>query len=349
MPTLYDIFKSDNIVGYIQSREYTVNDAFLGSALFPAQKQAGLSLAWLRDTMGLDIALMPSTFDAKAELRDRIGVSTAETEMAFFKEAMRIGERDRQQLLMIKNEEYVQPIIARIYDDIGNLVRGVEVQAERMRMQLLSTGRIAISRNGAAYDYDYNFPTEHMDTISVVAKKWSATDTASPLDDIDEWVETIQLSGGIKPTRAICSPLTWSYLRKNESILKGMNPVTYATARMTAPEIRRYIFEQTGVVVEVYDKMYKPSFGAAGARYFPDNVFTLIPEGILGNTWFGTTPEEADLMDGNGTSAQVSLVGTGIAVTTVKESDPVNVNTKVSAVLLPTLPTIESIFIANVA
>jgi len=33
----------------------------------------------------------------------------------------------------------------RIFDDAGNLIAGAEVQAERMRMQLLSTGKIKIT------------------------------------------------------------------------------------------------------------------------------------------------------------------------------------------------------------
>lgn len=347
MPTIYDFITARNIVAYTTGREYSYDAEYLGRSLFPDRKQAGLNLAWLRDNLGVSIALRPSSFDVKAELRDRIGFARAETEMAFFKEAMRISETDRQKLLMIANEEYVAPIVARIFDDYANLIDGVEIQAERMRMQLLSTGKIAISRDGAAYDYDYQFPATNTDEITVANDKWSAVTTADPLSDIEGWVTVVQASGGDKPTRAICSPAIWRHIRNNTLVKAAMNPITYATARMSSMQVREYVLEQTGVLVEVYDKTYRPSQGAAPAAYYPVNMFTLLPEGVLGNTYYGTTPEEADLMGGK-TDAEISLVNTGTAVTTSRITDPVTVDTKISAVLLPTFPRIDSVFIAKV-
>ena len=48
--------------------------AYLGEALFPAKKQAGLDLKWIKGAKGAPISLMPTAFDAKATFRDRIGV-----------------------------------------------------------------------------------------------------------------------------------------------------------------------------------------------------------------------------------------------------------------------------------
>ena len=47
---------------------------YIGTALFPARKKAGLDLAWIKGSKGLPVSLMPSAFDAKATFRDRIGV-----------------------------------------------------------------------------------------------------------------------------------------------------------------------------------------------------------------------------------------------------------------------------------
>ena len=76
-------------------------------------------------------------------------------------------------------------------------------------------------------------------------------------------------------------------------------------------------------------------------------MFTLLPAGALGNTWFGTTPEEADLM--GGANANVQIVNTGVAVTTYNTVDPVNVNTKVSQISLPSFEAADKVFIATVA
>ena len=47
----------------------------LGTSFFPSVKQAGLDLSWLKGHKGLPISLMPSTFDAKATFRGRIGLT----------------------------------------------------------------------------------------------------------------------------------------------------------------------------------------------------------------------------------------------------------------------------------
>ena len=73
----------------------------------------------------------------------------------------------------------------------------------------------------------------------------------------------------------------------------------------------------------------------------------MIPEGNLGSTWFGTTPEEADLMAG--AEASVELVDTGVAITTTKETDPVNVMTKVTQVSLPSFEQVDKVAILTVA
>ena len=104
-------------------------------------------------------------------------------------------------------------------------------------------------------------------------------------------------------------------------------------------------YEQTGVTIEVYDKKYKNLSGTT-TRFIPDDLFILIPEGDLGYTWFGTTPEEADLRSSS--IANVSVVDTGVAITTTEVADPVTVDTKVSQVTLPSFEAADKIIIADV-
>ncbi|MGZ7279945.1 major capsid protein, partial [Streptococcus pyogenes] len=69
--------------------------------------------------------------------------------------------------------------------------------------------------------------------------------------------------------------------------------------------------------------------------------------GNLGYTVFGTTPEQSDLLGGEATDANVSIVETGIAITTTKTTDPVNVQTKVSMIALPSFERLEEVHIIN--
>ena len=48
------------------------------------------------------------------------------------------------------------------------------------------------------------------------------------------------------------------------------------------------------------------------------------------------------------TVENVAIVDTGVAVTTIKQSDPVNVEIKVTQICLPDFPTADQIVIADV-
>lgn len=345
-----------NIFDYVQSKEiatyYTNNPSnsvpYLGATLFPSKKQLGLNISWIKGANGLPVALTPAAFDTKATLRDRIGFGKVETEMPFFREAMRVGEKDRQELNKLmagSNTAFIMPIINKIYDDISTLVSGAEVSAERMRMQLLATGKIAITANRQALDYDYKMNSTHKETLLTVAK-WSDTANSKPIADILRWQDKIETDTGTRPSRAICTRKTWNYLMTNSSIKLDMNPTAANNIIVTDAMVKQYIETKLGLTIAVYNKMYVDEAGAQ-KQFFPDDVFTLIPAGNLGNTYYGTTPEESDLMSG-ATEAQVSIVNTGVAVTTIKEAHPVNVETIVSMIALPSFELLDSIFIATV-
>ena len=94
----------------------------------------------------------------------------------------------------------------------------------------------------------------------------------------------------------------------------------------------------------VNDKRYADESGNA-VKFMPANTFVMFPDGDLGNTWFGTTPAESDLMSGN--VANVSITDTGVAVTTVQKADPVNVETIVSMICLPSFEQADKIGILD--
>ena len=350
MPNIFDLVNAKEIATYwTQKVENRI--PYLGETLFPAQKQLGLDISWFKGSQGLPVMLKPSAFDTKATLRDRIGISKIETEMPFFREAMRIGEKERQELNKASaaaNAQFLMPVLNRIYDDAGALVDGALVVPERMRMQLLSTGKIAVSAtvdgNRVAYDYDYKFPAKHKKTLDT--KKWSDTQNALPVQDIQEWQDKIEEDFGTRPNRAICTRKTWNYLLQNKSIRLDMDPIGGTNRIMTDSMLQQYLETKLGLRVAVYNKKF--SLDGTPTLFFPDDLFTLIPDGNLGNTYYGTTPEESDLMSG-ATEAQVQIVNTGVAVTSIKEPHPVNVMTIVSEIVLPSFESIDGVFIAKVA
>lgn len=345
---IFDLINAVNIATYYQENASN-RVPYLGETLFPARKQMGLDLSWIKGSNGLPVALKPSEFDAKATVRDRIGISKIESELAFFRESMRIGEKERQEILKLQgadNAQYLTPLINRIYDDVTNLVNGARVVPERMIMQLLSSGKINIVANRVPYVYDYQLSAGNMETLTMT-DQWSDPNS-TPIQDIKTWQDAVEDHSGIRPTRAICTRKTWNYLVDNASIKLDMNPSGGQNIIMTDSMLQQYLSSKLGLSVAVYNKKFATEVGGSSQLFFPDDVFTLIPEGTLGNTYYGTTPEEADLLSGN-TDAEVQIVDTGIAVTSIKEPHPVNVSTVVSEVVLPSFESIDNIFIATVS
>lgn len=322
---------------------------YLGATLFPAKKKIGLDLSWIKSHSGLPVSLAASEFDAKTLIRPREGFEVTATKMPFFREGRSIREEDRQELLRATElgEAYLNAVLARIYSDADDLVEGASVVAERMRMQLLSSGSINISdAKGKKIKYDYQFKASHKTTLTST-NKWD-DDDAPVNSQIETWLQTIEDDTGERPSRAILTTTTLNYLKANKEVLAELKPLLATSAMpLRTDAIIRWFNEAFGLQVAVYNKKYLNALGGAAAKFFPDNVFTLLPAGSLGNTWYGTTPEEADLMSGN--NANVSIVDTGVAVTTFKEVDPVNVNTKVSQICLPSFEAADKVFIATVA
>jgi len=347
MPNIYQLVKPKEIGVYYD--EATSNKTpYLGQTLFPSEKQLGLDLRWIKGSKGLPVALKPSAFDTESTLRDRVGFDELETEMPFFKEGTLIKERDRQELnkvIQSGNQSYIDMIVNKIFDNVTGLIEGADVQAERMIMQLLATGKISIVANKVNYDYDYQFNTDHMETL-LSTDMWSDLTNSDPISDIDTWQGIIEDDTGERPTKAICTKKTWNYLKKNENINLAIYPDGQGNKLITDAKLKDFLDTELDLQVAIYNKKFQSEAGAK-TQFFPDDVFTLIPDGDLGNLYYGTTPEESDLMSG-ATNAEVQIVNTGVAITTEKKTDPVNVFTKVSAIMLPSFESIDNVFIANV-
>lgn len=94
---LFDYINSQEIAAYVTERPENAVPYF-AETLFPNAKQMGTDISWLKGANGLPIAIQPSDYDVKARLREHSGFEQVATEMAFFREATRIGEKDRQKL-----------------------------------------------------------------------------------------------------------------------------------------------------------------------------------------------------------------------------------------------------------
>lgn len=340
--TIFDLMQSQELVAYWQ--ELVKDEApYPCEELFPNNKKRGLKLDWLKGARGLPIVLKTSAFDAAAVPRGRIGFDKLSANMPYFKESTFIDEELRQELNMVLetgNQVYVDAVMNRVFDDEMRLLRGARASRERMRMMALTTGAIAMASNGQSFVFDYG--VTHKGTASV---SWSDRENSDPIEDIRQAKEAIEQETGCTITRAMCDGKTWRDLRNNEKIKKEIFVLTNGVGALTNKQLDSYIADQLdGLKIRVNKYRYKDEQGNTQA-FMPENTFVMFPDGALGTTWFGTTPAESDLMAGN--AANVSITDTGVAVTTVQKADPVNVETIVSMICLPSFESADEVYIID--
>lgn len=328
---------------------------YLGSGLFPSVKRAGLDLAWIKGHKGLPVSLKPSAFDAKATFRDRIGVSKLETEMPFFREGYKIKEKDRQEILRAQssNDPYAADVINRIYDDQQDLIAGADVVPERMRMQLLfpegGAMGITIKANGVNYTYNYD-PDGAWEKANYTALTttdlWTAIATADPFKQIQTIKDKMASNYGVTLAYMVMNTTTFNLMKATDAVKNRWLTVTgRSMGYLTNDEAKDVIASTTGIQIVIYDKMYADESGASH-KFVPDGYVSFIPEGALGKTAYGTTPEEADLA-GSG-KADVAIVNTGVAITVETTVHPVNVNTYASEIVLPSFERMDEVAVMKV-
>jgi hypothetical protein len=327
---------------------------YLGSGFFTPKKKQGLDLKWIKTSKGLPVSLAPSNFDAKSTIRSREGFTIDNTEMAFFRESMLVKEQDEIDIARVQeaSDPYATDVLNHIYDDANTLIDAANVVPERMIMQLLTPAdgspKISIQANGVTYAYNYDpnatYVANNYLALSTSTDKWSDTVNSDPLDDVRTGQDSVESKTGTRPDIMIVSRQTMSYLVANAKVRSALLAQNTTATLFVTDELVKNLFKTLlGVSIVVYSKQYKNEAGTT-TKFFADGFATLVPSGApLGNTWYGTTPEERTLM-GSG-EADVSIVDTGVAVTVTTTTDPVNTKTTVSEIVLPSFERMDETFV----
>ncbi|WP_155286050.1 major capsid protein [Lacticaseibacillus zhaodongensis] len=316
---------------------------YLGEILFPSTRIPTSDVTWFRGQTSAPVPLAPSAFDTKTSLRGRDGYTKQSVHANYFKEGKYIDEAMRQQLLTVANspiQGQKDIILNRIFNDDAQLIRGAALTREILRMQLLQTGKYSIAGNKQIYADDYQMKATHQATA---AKAWNA-DGATPIDDIRKAKDVVGADTDQTITRAIMNQKTFDALLANEQLKSTILANNANTALATVPQtvLLQWIQAEYGLTIQVYDKSYTGSDGAIH-RFLDDGNVVFMPDGDLGSTSFAPTPEETDLLAS--TSADVSIVDGGVAVTTTLETDPVTKMVRVSQNFVPTFENIDGVYV----
>lgn len=342
--SIFELVTAANIAAYWIEKNVN-KQPMLGETLFPYTREIGVRLDWIKGANNQPVALRLSAYDAKAIRRDAKGIEEYTTKMPFFKESVYIDEEMRQQLntlLQTNNSALINEIVAKIFKREIALISAAHVALERMRMELLTAGTITLASNGQAYTYDFGIPAAQKTTVQT---SWSNT-SADIIKDINDIVKYMRAQG-VEITRAVCNSSVIEDMQKNASIKNQIYVLAGGNiSSISAAKVIEFVKQETGVTFYSYDNVYVNEDGSV-SKYVADDTVAFLPEGTLGETHLGRTPEESDLQ-ALGT-ANVSIVDNGIAVATYGTEDPVNVETKVSMVALPSFERANEVYILDTA
>lgn len=335
---------------------------YLGREKFGTRKQDSLDLRFIKGKSGLPVSLKASNFDAQAELRDVGGFSDIKNEMPFYRESYMVTEKEEQEYdnyRSAENASLANSVLREISKKPMNLIEGAMVVPERQIWNLLAptdgVPKVPVTIGGKSFyvEYTNDNGVEHkkdhfVDISGDGTGKWSASATATPLDDLIQTRRDFAKKTGYLLTRFTMNTETWEYVLKAEDTKKQVLGITayQGGIRLQQAQVTEYL-RGYGIEIEVYDKLYiDPVYGQT--KYFvPTGVVSAQSGGIyLGDYVFGRTPEERS---GSLTDGTLSIVETGISVYTYQTNHPINTHCVVSMIGLPTFEGMDSVVVMKVA
>lgn len=319
---------------------------YIGEVFFPSTKQLGLDLSLVKGKDDTPVALVAANWDTDVLYRDRIGFESLNAEIPFFKEAYKMSEKLRQQIIT-SQEQYNTPFFNQVFKDVENLIEGADVTVERMRMQLLSTGTISIQENGVDKQYDYGFKTA--DQLKTEGTLWSASG-AKPFASLVAQIKNYKALTKKAPKYVVMNTSVFEKLANDADVLKYFQNLANPNLYPNDEEIKGYIEQKTGLTILIAEGEYKKArdFKGTAVPFYPQDRYTLLSTLDLGETVYAVTPEEADLMGGSSNALSCEVIGQGVAITTWKEVDPVCVSVKASEAVVPSCPAIDKVYIVKV-
>ena len=338
MPTVEELLNHKELIDYTKTRAPQRKAL---EELFPSRKTEALEIRMIKGANSLPVSASIHAFDTEAEIDQREGASYDVAELALIKRKRKLSEKEIIRLETPRNDAEEKEAIGRIYNDVDQLQDSVLTRAEAMRGEALSTGKLSINENGYKAEIDYGVPAAHKSTFT-----WSSG-TPDILANMDASVDRIVKDTGFTPTRVLTSKKNLSLVLRDEKIRKAVFGVN-SDKLLTRQELNTFLKTLDLPQIAIYDSQYR-LLNAKGTydakRYFTEKAFVFMPEGTLGETLFGLTPEELALRKKEG--VEISEIG-NVVIEQYATDDPVAKWIKAVATALVTFPCAGQVYIATI-
>lgn len=340
MPRLEEVFNNKELVNYFKERKVT---PMLGESLFPERKIQDIEFDMILGSGGLPVTAEVHAYDTETQLASREAIEKGVASLALIKRKIKIAEKELIKINNPRTDSELAFVLSQLYNDSEKMADSVKVRVEAMRMELLSTGKIAINENKVKVTIDYKVPGGNKKSFT-----WQTPDSDNPLDDLATLADAVETESGSRPTRALTSRKVVKTICKTASVRKAIYGVN-SDKIVTLAALNELLVQLDLPEIVVYEGKYKKETakGFATTRYFPENVIAMFGDETLGETIYGLTAEEVKLI-GDGKMEEASVLDNKIFVGTYSSIDPVGEFTKAAATVLPTLPHGEELGIGTI-
>ena len=339
MPKLVEVFNTLELINYFKERTVA---AMLGEALFPERKIQDIEFDMILGAGGLPVSASVHAFDTKTQLASREAIQKGIQTLALIKRKIKITEKELIKIQNPRGDAELAFVLAQLYKDAEKMEEGIRVRAEAMRMEVISSGKIAIDENGVAVTIDYLVPPGNK-----IPFNWSAPTTAAPLIDLETIATAVEAECGSRPARAMTSRKVVKAICATTSIKKAIFG-TNSDKLVTLSLLNDLLSQSDLPILLVNEGKYKveTATGYTTLRYFPENIISMFGSSTLGETVYGLTAEEVKLI-GDGNMETASMVG-NVFVGTYTDVDPVGEFTKAAATVIPSFPYANELGIATI-
>ena len=340
MHPLLKEFTTKRVLAYARSIPEEGN---IGPLFFPVLPTNELSFEYYQDQVLINVSASVQAYGAEAQIGSREGVAKIAGEIPPIKRKIYLDERN---LLALRREGAgdVERVRADLYNDIDNMVNAVYTRIEALRMTALALGMIQLNENGVILNVNYGVPAAQQVTLAG-NDRWSEAATRDIIGDIQTWTDAVENATGVRPTRALTSDVVRSLMLTDQTARDLIWGQVNDTRPVTMGQINNLLQTMDLPQIGFYNKRYRVQAEDgtfATQRFFPANMFVLLPEGKLGDTLMGPTAEA--MLDVEVEARNVS----GIYANVTHDNEPPMVWTKAAATALPTFPAADSVFQAQV-
>ncbi|RJX18510.1 MAG: major capsid protein [Ammonifex sp.] len=340
MNPLLKEFSRKAVLAYARAR---LPRNYVGATLFPVNTVNELTFEYWKDQNILPVMASVQMYGAEAQIASRDGADKVTGEIPPIKRKIPLNERE---LIALKREGAgdVDRVRNQLYNDLDNMIDSVNARIEKMRMDAVAYGQLALNENGIMMTVDYGVPAGNKETLAG-NDLWSAVATAEPVTKIQAWVNAVVAACGVRPTRALTSNTVVSYLIQNAQVRKMIYGDSGGTRAVSLAQVNTLMEQLDLPAIATYDLQVRSQAEAgtySTVRFFPSTRFVLLPPTKCGDTLMGPTAEalldtEVEAREAAGIYARVDAV-----------DEPPGIWTKAAATAIPTFPYADGIFIGVV-